>query len=179
MQKKLKNGLGVGIVTLMIAGCSISMNSNKEVQKPISPIESPNASEIIKKDLLKQDVKVEMPTNCVTEDTNSIKRGSIFFNELSNASGKYKEYSSEKQFGNCVACHNIEKAVGNGNIGPDLTNYNEYAVKSGVRSHEWIFKKIADPRIDNPETAMTVNLVNGLFTEREICDIVSYLVSKK
>ncbi|HIP20197.1 MAG TPA: sulfur oxidation c-type cytochrome SoxX, partial [Sulfurimonas sp.] len=84
-----------------------------------------------------------------------------------------------KQYGNCVACHNIEGARGAGNIGPDLTGYKATFVDSGVRDNKFVFQKIADPRIDNPDTHMTVNLTTKLFTPAEICDITSYIVSPK
>ncbi|SFV59674.1 Sulfur oxidation protein SoxX [hydrothermal vent metagenome] len=52
-------------------------------------------------------------------------------------------------------------------------------VDSGVRSNKFVFQKIADPRIDNADTHMTVNLTTKLFTTKEICDITSYIVSPK
>jgi sulfur-oxidizing protein SoxX len=84
-----------------------------------------------------------------------------------------------KQYGNCVACHNIEGAKGAGNIGPDLTGYKKHFVDSGARNHQFVYQKIADARIDNPDTHMTINLTTKLFTPREVCDITSYIVSPK
>ena len=81
--------------------------------------------------------------------------------------------------GNCVACHNIEGAKGYGNIGPDLSNYKSLFVDSGARNGQFVYQKIADPRMDNAKTHMTVNLANGLFNEREVCDLASYVMSKK
>jgi L-cysteine S-thiosulfotransferase len=50
---------------------------------------------------------------------------------------------------------------------------------SGVRSGQFLYQKIADPRLDNPKSAMTVNLANGLMNEREVCDLVSYIIAPK
>jgi len=50
---------------------------------------------------------------------------------------------------------------------------------SKVRDNAFVFQKIADPRIDNANTHMTVNLATKLFNEQEICDLASYVVSDK
>jgi sulfur-oxidizing protein SoxX len=50
---------------------------------------------------------------------------------------------------------------------------------TGVRDNQFVYQKTADARIDNPKTHMTINLTTKLFNEREICDITSYIVSKK
>ena len=44
---------------------------------------------------------------------------------------------------------------------------------------QYVYQKIADPRVDNPNTNMTVNLATKLFNEKEICDITSYVLSIK
>ncbi|MBU0720655.1 sulfur oxidation c-type cytochrome SoxX [bacterium] len=153
-----------------------------------SVIENPSASEIIKKDLLAPAKVYTMPTGCITNDPKAIARGSFIFHNLNgekvkgktpeglkkkNADGTYKQY------GNCVACHNIEGAKGAGNIGPDLTGYKDMFMATGVRDNQFVYQKIADPRIDNADTHMTVNLTTKLFNEKEICDIASYIVSPK
>lgn len=151
-------------------------------------IESPNASKIIEKDLLGPAKVYNMPAGCITTDADAIARGEFIFHNLNGEKAKGKlpkglekvlPDGSPKQYGNCVACHNIEGAKGAGNIGPDLTNYNANFIKSGARDNAFAYQKIADARIDNPDTHMTINLTTGLFTEREICDITSYIVSIK
>ncbi|WP_345977309.1 sulfur oxidation c-type cytochrome SoxX [Sulfurimonas sp. HSL3-7] len=161
-------------------------------------IESPNASKIIAKDLLGPAKVYNMPAGCITTDADAIARGEFIFHNLNGEKVKGalpkglsktqmvpgKTYLPQdkippKQYGNCVACHNIEGAKGAGNIGPDLTNYNANFIKSGARDNAFVYQKIADARIDNPDTHMTINLTTGLFTEREICDITSYIVSIK
>jgi sulfur-oxidizing protein SoxX len=150
-------------------------------------VESPNASKMIEKDLLAPATTYTMPAGCITDDADAIARGSFIFHNLNGdkVKGKTpkglakKENGITKQYGNCVACHNIEGAKGAGNIGPDLTAYNANFMESGARNNQFVFQKIADPRIDNPETHMTVNLTTKLFNVREICDITSYIISKK
>ena len=150
-------------------------------------IQKPNASKMIQKDLLPPAKVFEMPANCVTTNSESIARGAFIFHNLNGKKAKKnppkglsrKQNGKNKQYGNCIACHNIEGARGAGNIGPDLTGYKSMFVDSGVRNNKYVFQKIADPRTDNANTHMTVNLTSKLFTTKEICDITSYIVSKK
>ncbi len=167
-------------------------------QKLIDAIEQPLAAQIIKKDFLKPAQKFDMPKGCISHDKDSIARGEFIFHNLNGkkAKGKLPKGLSKtqmkegktykpgdkippKQYGNCVACHNIEGAKGAGNIGPDLTNYKQFFIDTKTRTHEYVYQKIADPRIENENTHMTVNLTSGLFTEQEICDITAYIVSEK
>ncbi len=163
-----------------------------------SAVETPDASKLIAKDLLGPAKAYTMPSGCITDDKDAIARGSFIFHNLNGKKAKGplpkglskkqmkpgKTYLPQdkipaKQYGNCVACHNIEGAKGAGNIGPDLTNYNKHFIKTGARDNAFVFQKIADPRIDNPDTHMTVNLTTKLFTTKEICEIASYIVSIK
>jgi L-cysteine S-thiosulfotransferase len=155
---------------------------------PASAIEQPEAASIIQKDLLKPAKVYTMPKGCITDDKDAIARGKYIFNNLNgNAAkgtppkglAKKNPDGSPKQYGNCVACHNIEGASGAGNIGPDLTNYYANYMKSGARNDAFVYQKIADARIDNPDTHMTINLTTGLFTPREICDLTSYVIAVK
>ncbi len=151
-------------------------------------IEKPNASKLIEKDLLPPATAYTMPANCVTSNPDSIARGAFIFHNLNGKKAKKNPpkglsrknaKGKNKQYGNCVACHNIEGARGAGNIGPDLTGYKAMFMDTGVRDNQFVYQKIADPRIDNPDTHMTVNLTTKLFTPQEICDITSYIVSPK
>ncbi len=163
-----------------------------------SVIQKPNASEMIKKDLLAPAKTFTMPAGCITTDADAIARGSFMFHNLNGKKAKGKlpkglakkqmkpgktympgDKIPAKQYGNCVACHNIEGAKGGGDIGPDLTGYKDMFMATGVRDNQFVFQKIADPRVDNADTHMTVNLTTKLFTTREICDITSYIVSPK
>ena len=151
-------------------------------------IEHPDASKMIEKDLLAPPKVYDMPAGCITTDPDAIARGEYIFHNLNGKKAKKappkglskkNKNGKPKQYGNCVACHNIEGAKGAGNIGPDLTDYRENFVNSGARDNQFVFQKIADARIDNPDTHMTINLTTKLFTPREICDIASYVVAPK
>jgi sulfur-oxidizing protein SoxX len=163
-----------------------------------SIIEKPDASKMIEKDLLPPAKVYTMPADCITTDPDAIARGAYIFHNLNGKKAKKNppkglsrkqmkpgvtylpgDKIPAKQYGNCVACHNIEGAKGAGNIGPDLTGYKANFIDSGARDYQFVFQKIADPRIDNPNTHMTVNLTTKLFNTREICDITSYIVSEK
>ena len=150
--------------------------------------EQPSATAIIKKDLLGKPTVYKMPKGCITDDARAIARGKFIFHNLNGKKAKKKPprglakknaNGKPKQYGNCVACHNIEGARGAGNIGPDLTGYKGIFVDSGVRSHQYVYQKIADPRVDNKNTHMTINLTTKLFSKREVCDITSYIVAPK
>lgn len=156
----------------------------------------PDASKLIEKDLLAPPTEFTMQKSCKLDDLEAIKRGSFFFHNLNGKKvkgdapkgvkkmietkgkdGKVKKKA--KQYGNCVACHNIEGAKGGGNIGPDLTNYKMIFVDSKVRDAQFVYQKIADPRTDNANTHMTVNLTTKLFDASEICDLTAYVMAKK
>ena len=163
-----------------------------------SVIEKPNASKMIQKDLLAPAKTFTMPAGCITTDPEAIARGAFIFHNLNGKKAKQnppkglsrkqmkpgKTYLPgdkipAKQYGNCVACHNIEGAKGAGDIGPDLTGYKDIFMATGARDNQFVFQKIADPRVDNKDTHMTINLTTKLFTTKEICDITSYIVSPK
>ena len=156
----------------------------------------PDASKLIEKDLLAEPTVYTMPKSCKLDDLDAIARGSYVFHNLNgkkakapapkglvkfietkDKDGKVKKVA--KQYGNCVACHNIEGAIGGGNIGPDLTGYKSMFVDSKVRDAQFVYQKIADPRVDSPTTHMTVNLTTKLFNESEICDLTAYVMSTK
>lgn len=171
--------------TVMLLGIAAVLSNGADLSKAI---ESPDATAILLKDALPAAKVFTMPEGCISNDRAAIARGQYIFHNLNgkdakenppeglsrkNADGK------EKQYGNCVACHNIEGAIGYGNIGPDLTSYKKLYVESGVRNAEFVYQKIADPRIDNPTSHMTINLTNGLMNEREVCDLASYILAEK
>ena len=156
----------------------------------------PNASKLIEKDLLAKPTKFTMPKSCNLNDAEAIERGAFFFHNLNGKKAKAKAPKGvvkfiekktkdgktkkvPKQYGNCVACHNIEGAVGAGNIGPDLTGYKATFVDTKARDAQFVYQKIADARIDNPKTHMTINLTTKLFTPSEICDLTAYVMSDK
>ncbi|MFT7860019.1 MAG: sulfur oxidation c-type cytochrome SoxX [Sulfurimonas sp.] len=170
------------VITSLLVGASLFAGDYSKV------IEQPEASSMIQKDLLAPAKAYTMPEGCITTDADAIARGEYIFHNLNGKKAKKtppKGLSKKnangkpKQYGNCVACHNIEGAKGAGNIGPDLTGYKSIFIDSGARDNQFVYQKIADARIDNPQTHMTINLTTKLFTPREICDITSYIVSEK
>jgi len=156
----------------------------------------PDASKMIKKDLFAGATKYKMPKSCNLKDVGAIARGEYIFHNLNGKKAKkkppagldkyvYKKLKSgklkkkPKQYGNCVACHNIEGARGAGNIGPSLKGYKAMFLETQVRDAQFVYQKIADPRVDNTNTHMTVNLTTKLMNEQEICDLTAYVISEK
>jgi len=156
----------------------------------------PEATKMIEKDLFAGATTYTMPKSCNLTDAKSIARGDFMFHNLNGAKAKGKipegldkfvkktgkdgKVTKEaKQYGNCVACHDIEGAKGAGNIGPSLASYKAFFLDTQVRDAQYVYQKIADPRVDKADTHMTVNLTTGLFNEQEICDYTAYVVSEK
>ena len=161
-------------------------------------VEVPDATKILEKDKLKPPKVWKMPKNCISTDPKVIAIGEYIFHNLNGKKAKgtpppglaktqmkpgktYKpgDKIPPKQYGNCVACHNIEGAVGAGNIGPDLHNYKEHFIDTKARDYQYVYQQIADARINDKNTRMTINLTTGLFTPEEVCAITSYIVSDK
>jgi len=156
----------------------------------------PDASKMVENDLLSKATKFTLPKSCNLNDPLSIARGDFMFNHLNGKKikGKLpkgldqfvvkvakdgKTIKKPKQYGNCIACHNIENSKAPGNIGPSLVGYKAMFIDTKARDAQFVYQKIADPRIDNPKTHMTVNLTTKLFTEQEICDYTAYVIADK
>ncbi len=180
------------LVTAVIAMTSVALFATDLTKA----YDMPDASKLIKKDLLAKPTKFTMPKSCKLDDLEAIKRGSFFFHNLNGKKAKGnapkgvvkftekkgkdgKVKKKAKQYGNCVACHNIEGAKGAGNIGPNLTGYKATFLDTKIRDAQFVYQKISDARIDNPKTHMTVNLTTKLFDESEICDLTAYVMSAK
>lgn len=146
-----------------------------------------DASQIVANDLFPEATRYAMPATCDLNDKDSIARGEYMFHNINSQNAKgtipkgllVGDGYSIKEYGNCVACHNIENAHAPGNIGPSLVDYKKIFIDSGVRNTEFLYQKIADSRIDNLKTHMTINLTTGLNTEQEICDYTAYILSNK
>ena len=100
----------------------------------------PEATKMIEKDMFPAAKEYTMPKSCDLTDAKAIARGEYMFHNLNGKKAKKpapeglvkfvekkgkdgKVKKKPKQFGNCVACHNIEGAKGAGNIGPSLEGY--------------------------------------------------------
>jgi len=148
----------------------------------------PDASQIVKDDLIPKATKFTIPKDCKLDDLESIARGKYMFHNLNSKNDKKENLpkgmiapkeGEVKPYGNCVACHNIENAIGGGNIGPSLTDYKKNFIDTKVRDAQFVYQKIADPRVDSPNSSMTVNLTSKLFVESEVCDITAYVLQAK
>jgi len=156
----------------------------------------PEATKLIEKDLFPAAKEYTMPKSCDLTDAKAIARGDFMFNNLNGkkVKGKLPEGLAKfvekkgkdgkvkkkpKQYGNCIACHDIEGSKGAGNIGPSLVGYKAMFIDTKARDAQFVYQKVADPRVDNANTHMTVNLTTGLFNEQEICDYTAYVLSDK
>jgi len=179
-------------LTTLLLSASTSLNA-VDLTKAY---DMPEATKMIKKDLFPKATEHTMPKSCNLTDPKAIARGEFMFHNLNGkkAKGKLPEGLSKfvektgkdgkvkkksKQYGNCIACHDIEGSRGAGNIGPSLVNYKSLFLDTKARNTQFVYQKIADPRIDNANTHMTVNLTTKLFNEQEICDYTAYVVSEK
>jgi len=181
----MRNKIVTGLAVALLLGGGLDARDYKSV------IEHPDATPILEKDRLPPPKRYAMPKGCITDDPLAIARGEYMFHNLNGKKAKTPPPKGlprfvvvngkkvPKQYGNCVACHNIEGAVGPGNVGPDLHDYKKLFIDSGARDYGFVYQKIADARVDNPKTHMTINLTTGLFTPKEICEIASYVVSEK
>ena len=148
----------------------------------------PDASKIVKDDLIPAATKFTMPKDCKLDDLESIARGEYLFHNLNSKNDKKENLpkgmkapkdGEVKAYGNCVACHNIENAIGGGTVGPPLTNYKATFIDTKVRDAQFVYQKIADPRVDMKTTAMTINLTSKMFDEQEVCDVTAYVMQVK
>ena len=145
----------------------------------------PDASKIVKDDLIPGPTKFTMPKDCKLDDLESIARGEYMFHALNSKNDKKENLpkgmkipkdGEVKAYGNCVACHNIENAIGGGTVGPPLTNYKKFFTN---RNAQFVYQKIADPRIDMKTTSMTINLTSKMLEESEVCDLTAYVMQVK
>ncbi len=150
--------------------------------------EMPDASKIVKDDLIPGPTKFTMPKDCKLDSLERIARGEYMFHNLNSKNDKKADLpkgmkapkdGEVKAYGNCVACHNIENAIGGGTVGPPLTDYKANFIDTKVRDAQFVYQKIADPRIDSETTAMTINLTSKMLTESEVCDLTAYVIQAK
>jgi sulfur-oxidizing protein SoxA len=79
--------------------------------------------------------------------------------------------------GSCLACHVMGPAGGAnlpGNVGPDLSE-----IGNAGREDEWLFNYVYDARVYNPDTVMPPWGSHGLFSDKDIDDIVAFLKTLK
>jgi len=147
----------------------------------------PDASKIVEKDLIDGPTKFTMSKECKLDSAEAIARGKYLYHNLNSDTTKdpapkglaTPKEGEVKAYGNCVACHNIEGAVGGGTVGPPLGDYFNMMIKTKARDAQFVYQKIADPRIDNKDTSMTINLTSKMFNAQEVCDVTAYVLQIK
>jgi len=155
--------LALATTIAILAACSTvgaaSEKSNKKekVKLGVEALTMPD-SELFP-DILKPPVKWTEPADYSA----SAKKGEKIFNN--------------KKKGNCAACHCTAGTKGCGDIGPSLHKYKSEL--GSQRAHDWIYQKISDPRMDNPDTVMPPSLPTKTLKPEEVADVVAYLESLK
>jgi len=147
----------------------------------------PDASKLVTDDSIPSATKFTIPKDCKLDDLATIARGKYLYHNLNSKVAKEPlpkgleapKKGKVKAYGNCVACHNIEGAVGGGTVGPDLSNYKSIFVDTKIRDAQFVYQKIADPRVDTPTTSMTINLTTKMFTVSEVCAVTAYVMQDK
>jgi sulfur-oxidizing protein SoxX len=181
MKTKILIFLGVVVVLVLLALTAIyttEMPKNYDM---------PDASQIVKDDQIDAATKFTMPIGCKLENLERIARGKYLYHNLNSKAtkeplpkGLRKAKEGEvKPYGNCIACHNIEGAIGAGTVGPPLTNYKANFIDTKIRDAQFVYQKIADPRVAYANTSMTINLTTKMFNESEICDLTAYVLQVK
>ncbi|MCK5761996.1 MAG: sulfur oxidation c-type cytochrome SoxX, partial [Candidatus Izimaplasma sp.] len=118
----------------------------------------PDASKMIAKDLIDKATKYTMPKSCNLKDADAIARGNFMFNHLNGKKIKAsslpkglaqfvekkgkdgKSKKKPKQYGNCIACHDIEGSLAPGNIGPSLVGYKAMFIDSKARDAQFVYQ---------------------------------------
>ncbi|MBI4666040.1 MAG: sulfur oxidation c-type cytochrome SoxX [Nitrospinae bacterium] len=88
----------------------------------------------------------------------------------------FKIFSDVNQ-GNCAACHCADGVKGCGNIGPSLVKYKKDLGKE--RTSSWIYQKVADSRVDNPDTVMPPTITTSVLSAEQVADVAAFLESLK
>jgi sulfur-oxidizing protein SoxX len=186
----------IKIKYLAYATLFLSLSTSTIAADLTKAYDMPDATKMIEKDLMPGATEFTLPKTCNLTDAASIARGEFMFHNLNGkkAKGKLPEglakfvektgkdgkvKKKSKQYGNCIACHDIEGSKGAGNIGPSLVSYKAMFLDTKVRDAQFVYQKIADPRVDNANTHMTINLTTKLFNEQEICDYTAYVMADR
>lgn len=78
------------------------------------------------------------------------------------------------RWGNCIACHSLPGGNKGGTIGPDLTTY-------GAMNYplDYVYQRIWDIRAFAPDAHMPIYGTNGVLTDRDIRDVMAFILSGK
>jgi len=160
------------------------------VSAPTVSSKKHSVASILAKDSIGVPTTHKIPSSCISKNKRVIGKGKFLFNNSRGKGVKKPKYGfsrtvkktdpgyiAERQkwkpYGNCVACHNANGAKTPGNMGPSLVDYKAHFIDTKARTPEWMFAKISDPRVSNPNTVMTVN--HTTFSPNEICAIMSFV----
>jgi len=182
----------ISLISIAIISTSLSLFAGDLTKA----YDMPDGKKIFEKDFLDKPTKYTLPKTCNLDDKESIARGKYLFHNINGGTAKGdapkglkkwietkdkngKVIKVAKDYGNCIACHDIENSIGGGTIGPKLVDYQKTFIKTGARDAQFVYQKIADPRIDLASTNMTINLASKLINEQDTCDITAYVVSTK
>jgi sulfur-oxidizing protein SoxX len=80
--------------------------------------------------------------------------------------------AADRKLGNCYSCHMVVGAELTGNAGPPLVQ-----MKSRFPDRAALRAQIADPRVSNPNTIMPPYGAHNILTERQLDDLVDYVLS--
>ncbi len=164
------------------------------VEAPIKSGKGNSVVSILEKDSIGEPTTRKMPSSCITTNKKVVGKGKFLYENARGKGVKKPKYGisrtmkktdpgyvAERQkwrpYGNCVACHDTANIKAPGNIGPSLVDYKANFVDTKVRTPEWVFAKISDPRVDNPNTVMSVN--HTTFSPAEICAMMSFIFNNK
>ena len=143
----MKRTIGYLASTTLFVSLSMSVYAADLTQA----YDMPDATKMIEKDLFPAAKTYTMPKSCKVSDSKAIARGTFIFHNLNGKKAKGtppeglvkfvekkgkdgKVKKKAKQYGNCVACHNIEGAKGAGNIGPSLEGYKAMFLDTKTRN---------------------------------------------
>lgn len=86
------------------------------------------------------------------------------------------DHSQTDPGGNCYACHQLDpEEIAHGTIGPSLTGYGK-ARGTGEAMLKYTYDVIYNPHASFPCTRMPRFGANGMLTEKQISDVMAYLL---
>lgn len=97
----------------------------------------------------------------------------VFAGPLAGDKVRGEKIALDVRWGNCVACHALPGVAG-GSVGPSLADY-----PTRQPPVDYTYQRIWDVRVFNPNAHMPIYGTNGVLTEEEIRDVMSFLYQGK
>lgn len=85
-----------------------------------------------------------------------------------------QKIATNLRWGNCFACHNLPGGVQGGTVGPDLSRYGGQEPPL-----DYVYQRIWDVRFYNPDAHMPIYGTNRVLTDKDIRDVMAYLMTGK